>query len=88
MTALGPFQPAGRRSPPSRRFPVDLEPPLKPRCGPGRVAVPGPRLGGRQEEGSGLHVGAGPGALVVGEPDLRGVGLWQMIDTKLGEVSC
>lgn len=44
--------------------------------------------GGRQAQGSGLHVGAGPGALVVGEPDLRGAGLWQMIDTKLGEVSC
>lgn len=88
MTRLGPFQPAGRMSPPSRLFPVDLEPPRKPRRGSGRLAVPGPRLGGRQAEGSGLHVGAGPDALVVGEPDLRGAGLWQMIDTKLGEVSC
>lgn len=88
MTRLGPFQLSGKRSPPSWRFPVDLEPPRKPRCGSGRMAVPGPRLGGRQAQGSGLHVGAGPDALVVGEPDLRGAGLWQMIDTKLGEVSC
>lgn len=59
--------------------------------GPGSAGgrpSPVPASGGRQAPGSGLHVGAGPAALVVGEPDLRGAGLWQMIDTKLGEVSC
>lgn len=60
-----------------------------PGVAPGGWLCPVPASeGGRQAQGSGLHVGAGPDALVVGEPDLRGAGLWQMIDIKLGEVSC
>lgn len=81
----------GERPVGAGRFPSTLSPLANhtdaPELGKGWRS-PVPASGGRQAQGSRLHVGAGPDALVVGEPDLRGAGLWQMIDTKLGEVSC